>query len=101
MVREPVERLKEKVLKENLWIFIFKILSEKEEYAYKLRKEILKKFGFLAGNVTSYKVLYLLERGGYVESYIARGKKYYKLTKKGLRQLKEAKKFLKKIYDSL
>jgi DNA-binding PadR family transcriptional regulator len=101
VVREPIERVKEKVLKENLWIFIFKLLSEKDEYAYKLRKEIEKKFGFLAGNVTSYKVLYLLERDGYVISYIKGNRVYYKLTTKGKNELIKAKKFFKKIHQLL
>ena len=101
MVREPIERLKEKVLKENLWVFIFKILKEKDEYAYELRKKIKSKFGFLAGNVTGYKVLYLLEKDGYVKSYVKGRRKYYKLTKKGLKQLEKAKSFLKKVYTSI
>jgi len=101
MVREPVERLKEKLLKENLWVFIFKLLKEKDGYAYDLRKRIKKKFGFLAGNVTSYKVLYLLEKDVYVKSYMKGRRKYYKLTEKGLKQLKKAKNFLKKVNRSL
>ena len=101
MVREPVERLKNKILKENLWIFIFKVLKEKDEYAYELRKKIKKKFGFLAGNVTGYKVLYLLERDEYVKSYFKGRRKYYKLTKKGLGELKKAKTFLRRVYASI
>jgi len=101
VVREPIERLKEKVLKENLWVFIFKILKEKDEYAYELRKKIKSKFGFLAGNVTGYKVLYLLEKDGYVKSYVKGRRKYYRLTKKGLKQLEKAKSFLKKVYTSI
>jgi DNA-binding PadR family transcriptional regulator len=101
MVREPIERLEEKVLKENLWIFIFKVLKEKDEYAYELRKEIKKEFGFLAGNVTGYKVLYLLENDDYVKSYTKGRRKYYKLTEKGLKQLEKAKNFFRKVYTSL
>ena len=101
MVREPVERLKEKVLKENLWIFIFRLLREKDDYAYELRKRVKREFGFWAGNVTGYKVLYLLERDDYVESYTRGRRKYYKLKEKGLKQLNKAKTFLKKVYTSL
>jgi len=101
MVKEPVERLKEKVLKENLWIFLFKLLEEKDEYAYELRSRINKEFGFWAGRVTGYKVLYLLEKDGYVESYISGRRKYYRLTKKGSEQLHKAKNFLEKIHLSL
>ena len=101
MVREPIERLKEKVLKENLWIFVFKILKEEDEYAYEIRKRIKKEFGFLAGNVTGYKVLYLLEKDGYVKSYMKGRRNYYKLTEKGLKQLEKAKSFFKKVYTSI
>ncbi len=101
MVKEPVERLKEKVLKENLWVFLFKILQEKDEYAYELRKAVNREFGFWAGEVTGYRVLYLLERDGYVRSYVKGRKKYYGLTQKGLDQLRKAKDFLEKVYMSV
>ncbi|MCD6466178.1 helix-turn-helix transcriptional regulator [Candidatus Bathyarchaeota archaeon] len=101
MVREPVERLKEKVLKENLWLFLFKVLENKDEYAYNLRKKIKERFGFLAGKVTSYKVLYLLEKDGYVESYVKERRKYYRLTEKGLEQIRKAKEFLINLGSSL
>jgi len=101
MVREPVERLKEKVLKENLWLFLFKVLENKDEYAYNLRKKIKERFGFLAGKVTSYKVLYLLEKDGYVKSYVKERRKYYRLTEKGLEQIRKAKEFLINLGSSL
>ena len=101
MVKEPVERLKEKVLKENLWIFLFKLLEKKDEYAYELRKKVNEEFGFWAGRVTGYKVLYVLEKDGYVESYSKGRRKYYRLTDKGQEQLEKAKDFLEKIYTVL
>jgi len=101
MVREPVERLREKVLKENLWIFLFKLLEDEDRYAYELRKAVNKEFGFWAGEVTGYRVLYLLERDGYVESYVRGRKRYYKLTGKGAEQLGKAKDFLETICKSL
>ncbi|MBC7131004.1 helix-turn-helix transcriptional regulator [Candidatus Bathyarchaeota archaeon] len=101
MVREPIERLKEKVLKENLWLFIFRLLRDGDLYAYEIRQRIREEFGFLAGRVTSYKVLYLLEKGGYVEAYEAGRRRYYRLTSKGLEQLKKAQSFLHEIYESV
>ena len=101
MVKEPVERLKEKVLKENLWIFLFKLLAQNDEYAYELRKRINQEFGFWTGRVTGYRVLYLLEKNGYVESYNKGRRKYYKLSDMGKEQLEKAKTFLGKIYESL
>ena len=101
MVKEPVERLKDKILKENLWIFLFKVLARNDEYAYELRKKINTEFGFWSGRVTGYRVLYLLETDGYVESYMKGRRKYYKLTQKGQEQLNKAKGFLGKIESSL
>lgn len=101
MVREPIERLKEKVLKENLWLFILRLLRDGEVYAYELRKRIQEEFGFLAGKVTSYKVLYLLEKGGYVKAHKEGRRIYYKATNKGLTQLEKAEKFLREVSESI
>jgi DNA-binding PadR family transcriptional regulator len=101
MVKEPVERLKDKILKENLWIFMFKILAQNDEYAYELRKKVNSEFGFWSGRVTGYRVLYLLEKNSYVESYVKGRRKYYKLTEKGQEQLTKAKNFLVKIQTAL
>ncbi|MEM0488968.1 MAG: helix-turn-helix transcriptional regulator [Candidatus Bathyarchaeia archaeon] len=101
MVREPIERLKEKVLKENLWLFILRLLRDGEVYAYELRRRIQEEFGFLAGKVTSYKVLYLLEKGGYVEAHKEGRRVYYKVTSKGLTQLDKAEKFLREVSESI
>lgn len=101
MVREPIERLKDKILRENLWLFIFKILKEGDSYAYELRRKVKEEFGFWSGSVTGYKVLYLLEKDGYVKSYMKGRRKYYKLTEKGEKQLEKAKLFLEKVYNSI
>ncbi len=101
MVKEPVERLKDKILKENLWIFMFKILAQNDEYAYELRKKVNSEFGFWSGRVTGYRVLYLLEKDSYVESYVKGRRKYYRLTEKGQEQLTKAKNFLEKIQTAI
>ncbi len=101
MVKEPVERLREKLLKENLWVFLFKLLEDGDRYAYELRKAVNEQFGFWAGEVTGYKVLYLLEKDGYVGCYMQGRKKYYRLTSKGSDQLKKAKEFLHRVYTSI
>ena len=96
-MERPFERLKRKVLIENLWLFILHLLKGKEYYGFEIRKNIKQKFGFWVGNVTSYKVLYLLEKDGYVTSYMKGNKKYYKITEKGKKELNEATKFLKRL----
>jgi len=92
-MREPIERLRKKVQRENLWIFIFHLLNKKERAVNEIRELVRKEYGFLTGNVTAYKVLFLLERGGYVKSYYQRNKKFYRITEKGRKQLKKAVKF--------
>src|SRR5271154_4165419 len=47
-----VERLKDKVQKENLWFFLLVLLSKKPRYGYELRKLVRDEFGFWSGNVT-------------------------------------------------
>ncbi len=92
---EPVERLRKKVLKENLWIFILSLLKKQPRYRYEIKDLIKEKFGFIAGNVTAYKVLYFLELGRYVSSFVKDGKKYYSMTDAGKEQLKEAESFFR------
>ncbi len=91
----PSERLKEKVEKENLWLFVLSILKGEKMNARDLRGLIKKKFGFVYGNVTAYKVLYLLESGGYVKSEKEGKFVFYEITEKGLAEMKEAKNLFK------
>jgi DNA-binding PadR family transcriptional regulator len=99
-MQKPDERLKKKVQKENLWLFILSLLNRQEMYGYEVRELIKKRFGFLSGSVTAYKVLYLLERGGYVSSRRGR-KRYYKITASGREQLKKSKMFFETVLSSL
>ncbi len=94
----PTERMKRKVLKENLWFFILKLIKENPRYGNELRETIEKQFGFLVGNVTSYKVLYDLESQKYVKvegDY----KKKYSITENGLKELRDTEKFLKDLIN--
>lgn len=97
----PIERLKEKVEKENLWLFVLSILKEEKMNGRDLREIIRKKFGFVYGNVTAYKVLYLLESGNYVRAEREGKFVFYSITKKGLSELKEAKKLFRKYSASI
>jgi len=96
-MREPVERLKKKVQRENLWLFILCILSIKECHGFELRGAVKERFGFLAGNVTAYKVLYMLKKGGYVSLRRQGNIKYYRITEKGRKEIIKARKFIKDI----
>ena len=96
-MRKPSERLMKKVHKENLWFFILKLIEKKEMYGNEIRQMINNMFGFWCGNVTAYKVLYLLESGGYVKSQKKNGKVYYKATGKGINELRISEAFLKSL----
>lgn len=97
----PSERLKEKVEKENLWLFALSILKDKRMNARDLRGLIKKRFGFVYGNVTAYKVLYLLESENYVKSEKNGKFVFYRITKKGIAELKEAKRLFKSYFSGI
>lgn len=98
-----VARLKKKTTAEMLWPYFLKLLKERPMYGYELRQQVQKRFGFKPATVTSYVVLYRLQRKGYVtmEWKEQRGKparKYYKITKKGEELLREGIKCIKEFY---
>jgi DNA-binding PadR family transcriptional regulator len=101
MVQRPIERLKRKIEKENLWLFILSVLQKNRRYGKELRNIIKKRFGFLTGSMTSYKILYLLEMGGYVISKKEGKTIYYEITKKGIEELEEGKRFLKEYNEMI
>lgn len=101
-----VARLKKKTTAEMLWPYFLKLLKERPMYGYELQQEIQKRFGWKPATVTSYVVLYRLQRNGYVtiEWKEQRGKparKYYKITKKGEELLRDGIKYLKEFYSRL
>jgi PadR family transcriptional regulator PadR len=98
MIRTPLERFQKTLTKDNLWIYILKLLQKKEMYPYEIRDKIEKEFNFKPGNVTAYIVLKKLKIGGYVK--VSKTKKeqgpertYYKITEKGKEELRKAIKF--------
>jgi len=98
-----VARLKKKTTAEMLWPYFLKLLKERPMYGYELRQEIQKRFGWKPATVTSYMVLYRLQRDGYVtmEWKEQRGRparKYYKITKKGEELFREGVKLIKDLY---
>lgn len=94
---KPLERLKIYNTRENLWIYILSLLKEKNLHAWLLQEMIEEKFGFRPGKITSYRVLYRLEKEGLVKSKIKERKRVYQITKKGEEELKKAKEFYKEI----
>jgi len=98
-MHKPLKRLENHLTVENVWLYVLRLLLEKPFYAYELREEIKKRFGFRLGKVTAYYVLYRLQKDGYVSTEWKKEghrRKYYKITKKGRTLLKDGIKTLEK-----
>ncbi|MEN3037414.1 MAG: PadR family transcriptional regulator [Candidatus Methanosuratincola petrocarbonis] len=84
------ERLAEKITRENLWLYVMRLLMDRPMYAYEIRERISEEFGFEPATITVYIVLYGMEREGLLASSreSAGGKKvarrYYRPTEKGM-----------------
>lgn len=89
----PMKRLIAANTKECLWIYILLILHDKPMHAYAIRTEIARRYGFMPGTMTAYKVLYLLGRRGLVTKTSAGRRKMYRITAPGMAALRDAKDF--------
>lgn len=97
----PIERLKKSNTIENLWIYIFSLLKKGEIYAWEIPSLIEKKFGFKPGRITPYRVLYRLEKAGFVKSKIEERRRVYRITEKGKRELEKAENFYREILNKI
>lgn len=103
----PLDRLKRKLTKEVMWLYILKLLQERPMYGYEIKKQIETHFGWSPATITSYVVLYQLESGGYVTTEVRSGetsntkRKYYLITEDGNRILAEGKKYIEDFVKKL
>ena len=97
----PFERLQKLNTNENLWIYILSLLKEREIYGWEIRSLTEKKFNFRPGLITPYRVLYRLEKEGFVKSKIKDRKRFYQITEKGKKELEKAKKFYQEILTKI
>ena len=49
----PIERLRNKITKEVLWLYILRLLEERPMYAYELKERIKEAFDFEPATVSS------------------------------------------------
>lgn len=101
-MRSPSERLEQSLTTDNLWLHILKILK-KPCYAYEMGDRLSR---LDANMMTIYSVLYRLELGGYIRQVFKRrangpDRKYYVITAKGAKELKNGKALLKKVTKAL
>jgi len=97
----PIERLQKSNTKENLWLYILSFLKEKELYGWEIPSLIDKEFNFKPGRITPYRVLYRLEKDGFVKSELKERRRVYKITEKGKKELEKAKNFYRQILNKL
>lgn len=96
-------RLRKKLTVENLWIYILALLSERPVYGYEFAELISRRYGFRPGKVTCYVVLYKLRRERLVaeeevkHSREGPARRYYRITDKGMEELRRAKRFLREV----
>ncbi len=101
------KRLTKKISIDNLWIYILRLLQEKEMYGYELKESIKNRFGFEPATVTSYTILYKLEKDNLVVSHIKDhpegrpDRKYYSITQEGQNAMIKAKELFEKIFDKV
>ncbi len=101
------ERLVRKTTKENLWLFLLSLLEREPRYAYQLREEIRRRFGFEVGEVTAYVVLYALKKEGCVEILRTEprreglARKYYQITPLGRMLLSRGVSYLTELSERL
>ncbi|MHA1238799.1 MAG: PadR family transcriptional regulator [Candidatus Odinarchaeia archaeon] len=101
------QRLKKKLTKENLWLYILRLLQEKPRYGYEIKSEIKKRFNFSPATVTGYVILYKMGRDGLVETKWEQNekgrpdRKYYTITEKGIKAMKMAKEFIQNLMDNV
>jgi PadR family transcriptional regulator PadR len=93
----PLKRLKQSNTKENLWVYILFLLKKERLHAWRIQTLIEKNFGFKPGRITAYRVLYKLEKEGFVKSVMEERRRVYKITKKGEKELESAKDFYREI----
>ncbi|WP_069808249.1 PadR family transcriptional regulator [Vulcanisaeta thermophila] len=78
-VERALDRLVSKLTRENLWIYIVRLLQERPMYGYEIAKEVRERFHVRVTNVGVYVVLYKMERDGLIESFESGGSKMYRL----------------------
>lgn len=101
------ERLRRKLTIEVLWLYIVRMLLERPMYGYEIAKEFKPRFGFSPARITVYTVLYRMEREGLLQSEYRGGllgpigRRYYRLTEKGVEAFERARRFLEETVRSL
>jgi DNA-binding PadR family transcriptional regulator len=94
--QKAMSRLRDKLTKEMLWIYILRLLQERPHYGYEIKELVKKRFQFSPAIVSGYAIIYKMKREGLIEEKKESDtpRKYYGITEQGREAMKEAKQFL-------
>ena len=101
------DRLVRKLTKENLWIYILRLLQEKDMYAYEIKRILKERFAVNPATITVYVVLYGMERERLITAKGAKtsserpDRKYYTITGHGRETLTSGIAFMKETLDRI
>jgi len=96
---DAVKRLKRKLTIETLWIYVIAVLKKHGAlHGYGVKKKIREEFNFNPATITTYTVLYRMEKEGLIEKDESNT---YKITEKGSNAYEKAKQFIKDILETL
>jgi DNA-binding PadR family transcriptional regulator len=98
---EPFERFKKLNTEGNLWIYVLSLGKEGIICDEDLGRIIFEKFGFLPGNLLLKSVLYRLRRKGYIETERYKGKRAFKTSEEGKKELEKMRNFCQELLQKL
>jgi PadR family transcriptional regulator PadR len=105
---KAMRRFRNSLTKGNLFIYILRLLQEKERYGYELKEAVKEQYDFEMAGVTPYTVLYRMTLEGLIilesekESPLKKpARKYYKITPLGNALVESVKHFLNTTYEAL
>ena len=96
---KPFERYQKLNTTGNLWIYILFLGKNREVIKSDARKLVFEKFEFLPGRILTSRVINRLQSQGYVSSEKFQGKKAYKTTEEGMKELGKMKAFSQELVE--
>ena len=98
---EPNKRFINSVTEGNLWTYILSLGKENEVQESEVSRLVFEKFGFLPNELMIKSVLFRLKGDKYVSRERLAGKKAYKTTEKGLKELEAMKSYSSNLIQKL
>ena len=94
---EPFERFKKSNTEDNLWVYILSLGKEEAVCDEDVRRLIFEKFEFLLNNLLLKTVLFRLRRKNYIKTEKYKGKRAFKTTEEGKKQLEKMRSFCQEL----